>query len=377
MKSKVYFTDFRSRNDEDNKINKVKKLFDAANFDELMNENDLVAVKLHFGEEGNDSYLSPVLVRQVVDKIVAKGANPFITDTNTLYYGSRHNSPDHIRTAVLHGFDYAVAGAPIIIADGLKGENWLKIKIRQKHFESVKIAGDIESSDSMLVISHFKGHEMAGFGGAIKNLAMGCAAAPGKIEQHGCVKPTMLEGCKSCGICIESCPENAMYLSDTGAQIDYDRCIACNNCIFACSESLIQLDSNKMIEFMEKMTEYALGAVRSKKGKVGYMNFLMNITPDCDCLPWSDSPIVPDIGILVSDDPVALDAASYDLVNKQRGFVNSILHNHYKEGEDKFKGVWEKVDGHVQLRYGQEIGLGNIEYELIDINVEKNVRNIQ
>ena len=368
MKSKVYFTDFRSRSIEDNKINKVRKLFEASKFKNLLEEEELVAVKLHFGEEGNDSFISPLLVRQVVDKIIEAGAKPFITDTNTLYYGSRHNSPDHIKTAVLHGFDYAVAGAPIVIADGLKGENWQNIEIKQKHFNEVKIAGGIESADSMIVMSHFKGHEMAGFGGAIKNLAMGCASASGKIEQHECVKPIILDGCTSCGTCIESCPENAMNIGEEGAQMDYDCCIGCNNCIFECPESLIRLNWKSMNEFIEKMTEYALGAVKSKNGKVGYMNFLMNITPDCDCLPWSDSPIVPDIGILVSDDPVALDAASYDLVNEQRGFENSMLQHHHLEGEDKFKGVWGMVDGHVQLRYGQEIGLGKIEYELIDIN---------
>ena len=368
MRSDVYFTDFRSRTDEDNKINKVRKLFEAAKFNNLMEEDELVAVKLHFGEEGNDSYISPVLVRQVVDKIASIGAKPFITDTNTLYYGSRHNSPDHIKTAILHGFDYSVSGAPLIIADGLNGENWKNVDINQKHFEEVMIAGDIESADSMIVMSHFKGHEMAGFGGAIKNLAMGCAAIPGKIEQHACVKPTISEGCTSCGTCIESCPEDAMKMTETGVEMVYDRCIACNNCIFACTNSLIKLNWDNMNEFIEKMTEYALGAVKNKKGKVGYMNFLMNITPDCDCLPWSDSPIVPDIGILVSNDPVALDAASYDLVNHQRGFKESLLHHNHLKGEDKFKGVWDMVDGHLQLRYGREIGLGNIKYDLIDIS---------
>jgi uncharacterized protein len=371
MRSDVYFTDFRSRTDEDNKVNKVKKLFEAANFKDLMEDDELVAVKLHFGEQGNDSYISPVLVRQVVDKIASIGAKPFITDTNTLYYGSRHNSPNHIKTAVLHGFDYAVSGAPIIIADGLKGENWKNIEIKQKHFENVKIAGDIEAADSMVVMSHFKGHEMAGFGGAIKNLAMGCAAIPGKIEQHACVKPTILEGCTSCGNCIMSCPEKALQMTENGAEMVYDRCIACNNCIYACSNSLIKLNWENMDEFMEKMAEYALGAVKNKKGKVGYMNFLINITPDCDCLPWSDTSIVPDIGILVSDDPVALDAASYDLVNHQKGFKNSLLKENYLEGEDKFKGIWDKVDGHVQLRYGREIGLGNLKYDLIDVNLVK------
>jgi uncharacterized Fe-S center protein len=371
MVSKVYFTDFRSRSDDDNKINKIRKLFEAAKFPDLIKPDELVAVKLHFGEEGNDSYISPVLLRQVVDKIYESRGKPFITDTNTLYYGSRHNSQEHIRTAILHGFDYAVSGAPIIIADGLQGENWKKIEIGQKHFKNVKIAGDILSADSMIVMSHFKGHEMAGFGGAIKNLAMGCAAAPGKVEQHECVKPVVLEGCTSCATCIGSCPKNAMCIQETGAGIYYDLCIGCNNCIVACPESRIQLNWNRINEFIERMTEYALGAVQNKKGKVGYMNFLMNITPDCDCLPWSDSPIVPDIGILVSEDPVAIDAASYDLVNNQRGFENSLLHNHLNEGEDKFRGVWDKVDGHIQLRYGHKIGLGNFEYELIDINQDK------
>lgn len=367
MTSKVYFTDFTSRSKEDNKVNKVRKLYDAANFKNLMDKDDLVAVKLHFGEEGNDGYINPVFVRQIVDKILSSGSKPFITDTNTLYYGSRHNSQDHIRTAILHGYDYAVSGAPIIIADGLKGDHWNHIQINQKNFEKVKIAGDILSSDSMLVLSHFKGHEMAGFGGAIKNLAMGCAAAPGKIEQHGCTKPSILGGCTSCGNCIDSCPENAMSLSETGAIIDYDRCIGCSNCISECSESIIILDPNTLDEFIERMTEYALGAVKNKNDKTGYMNFLMNITPECDCLPWSDRPIVPDIGILASNDPVALDSACYDLVNKEEGFENSMLNHNQNKGEDKFKGLCEGVDGRKQLKYGQKIGLGSMKYDLINL----------
>lgn len=368
MASKVYFTDFRSKSKEDNKINKIKRLFDAANFQNFIDEDDIVAVKLHFGEEGNDSYISPVFVRQVVDKIVAKGAKPFLTDTNTLYYGSRHNSQEHIKTAILHGFDYAVSGAPVIIADGLRGENWDNVKIKQKHFENVKVAGDILSSDGMIVLSHFKGHEMAGFGGAIKNLAMGCAAAPGKIEQHKCSKPVIMPGCTSCGNCIDACPEAAFELSESGSLINYDRCIACNNCIGACPESLIKLDWSTMEEFIERMTEYALGAVKNKSKKTGYINFLMNITPECDCLPYSDSPIVPDIGIMVSDDPVALDAACYDLVNKQSGMKNSLLKHNHNQGEDKFRGLWKNVDGRRQLQYGQEIGLGNLKYDLINIS---------
>ncbi len=368
MASKVYFTDFRSKSSEDNKVNKVKKLFEAAKFKNFIEHEDIVAVKLHFGEQGNDSYISPVLVRQVVDKIVAANAKPFLTDTNTLYYGSRHDSHDHIKTAILHGFDYAVSGAPLIIADGLRGENWSNVMIGQKHFENVKIAGDIISSDGMIVLSHFKGHEMAGFGGAIKNLAMGCAAAPGKIEQHECSKPVIMDGCTSCGNCIDTCPKSAFVVSEKGSAINYEKCIACNNCIGACPESLIKLDWSTMEEFIERMTEYALGAVKNKAKKIGYMNFLMNITPECDCLPYSDSPIVPDIGIMASNDPVALDAACYDIVNKQNGLKNSMLSHNLHQGEDKFRGLWQNIDGRKQITYGHEIGLGNLKYDLIDIS---------
>ncbi len=368
MVNKVYFTDFMSRSSEDNKINKVKRLFEAAGFGKFMGQNDLTAVKLHFGEVGNDSYINPVFVRQVVEKIRENGAKPFLTDTNTLYYGSRHNSVDHMETAVLHGFDYAVVGAPVIIADGLMGDNWQNVEINLKHFKKVKIAGDIDKSDSMIVMSHFKGHGMSGFGGALKNLAMGCASSKGKVEQHECAKPLINELCTGCGICVEVCPVSAMELENQKSVIDYDECIGCNNCVDNCSVSAIDLDWNKMENFMENLVEYAYGAVKNKKDKVGYINFLMNITPDCDCLPWSDRPIVPDIGILASLDPVALDAASYDLINQQKGFKNSLLHIHHGEGEDKFTGVWNNVDGHVQIKYGEKIGLGSAEYKLINID---------
>lgn len=176
MTSKVYLADLRSRSTQENKINKIKKLLDASGLVHLTRKDDLTAVKVHFGEEGNDSYINPVFIRQIVDAIIEKEAKPFLTDTNTLYYGSRHDSVDHIATAISHGFDYAVAGAPLIIADGLRGGEFKNVEIRGKHFKTVKIAAAIEDADSMIVTSHFKGHGMSGFGGAIKNLAMGCSA---------------------------------------------------------------------------------------------------------------------------------------------------------------------------------------------------------
>jgi hypothetical protein len=197
---------------------------------------------------------------------------------------------------------------------------------------------------------------------------MGCAAAPGKIEQHECAKPIVSDSCTACGVCVGECPVYAMYLQNEKSQIDYDMCIACSNCLEICPESAIRLDWESMPVFMERMMEYAYGAVVNKQDKVGYINFLTDITPDCDCVPWSDAPLVPDIGILASKDPVALDHASYNLVNKQKGFTDSMLYHNHEKDADKFKGVWKKVDGIIQLKYAQKIGLGSMNYELVGID---------
>lgn len=367
MGAKVYFSDLRSRNPSENKISKIKRLFDESGFNNVVERNGITAIKIHFGEEGNDSFIKPIFIRPVVEKIIENMGNPFLTDTNTLYFGSRHDSVQHLQTALKHGFDNTVVGAPLIIADGLHGDHWESIEIGLKHFQNVKIAGDIENADSMLVLSHFKGHGMSGFGGALKNLAMGCAAAPGKIEQHECAKPIVTESCNACGVCVGECPVYAIYLMGGKSQIDYDMCIGCNNCLEICPDSVIELDWENMHVFMERMMEYAYGAVKNKKGKVGYFNFLTEITPDCDCVSWSDAPLVPDIGILASDDPVALDTASLELVNKEKGFKNSMLHNYHESGSDKFNAVWNKVDGRLQLQYAEEIGLGSMDYELISL----------
>lgn len=367
MSNDVYFSNFRSRSKGENKNSKIKQLFDKAGFGGLIKENDLTAIKLHFGEMGNDAFLKPVLIRPVVEKTLECHGKPFLTDTNTLYYGSRHNSVDHLQTALKNGFGYAVTDAPIIIADGIRGDNWILVDVGLNHFQKVKIAGDIETSDSMLVLSHFKGHGMSGFGGAIKNLAMGCAAVSGKIEQHKCSKPIITDACTACATCVDSCPLSVISIHGEKAKIDLEKCIACNNCLSNCPELAIEIDFDSLPEFSERMVEYAYGAVKTKQRKVGYINFLMDITPDCDCEAFSDAPIVPDIGVLASKDPVALDTASYDLVNQQIGLKNSLLEHHHQTGHDKFRGVWEEVDSRVQLNYAQKIGMGSMNYNLIEL----------
>ncbi len=368
MQSRVYFASTRARSYQENKQNKIKGLFDAAGLNEVVHKGDLTAIKIHFGERGNDSYVNPVLVRPIADRIRAQGARPFLTDTNTLYGGSRANAVDHLQTALEHGFGNAVAGAPVIIADGLKSDNYQEAKIDKKHFQKVKIAGEIVSADSLIVVSHFKAHLPAGFGGAIKNLGMGCATAEGKAEQHSAKPVFNAELCQGCRACLESCPGKAITVEKKITAVDYDLCKGCGKCLRVCPTHA--LDFNWFVEvppFMERLTEYALGAVAGKENRVGFFNFLLNITPDCDCVPWSDAPLVPDIGILASRDPVAIDQASYDLVNRQMGLSNSLLQKNREPGTDKFLGVWENTLGNIQLDYGAEIGLGNKEYRLIEI----------
>jgi uncharacterized protein len=368
MKSEVYFANLRAYSDKESTMAKVQRLFDRAGFSDAIRKDDRTAIKLHFGERGNDGYISPVYVRQVVEKVKACSGNPFLTDTNTLYLGSRSNAVDHITTAVLHGFDFAVTGAPIIIADGLSGKNVAKVTVNKKNFNTVTIAGDIALADSMIVLSHFKGHIVSGFGGAIKNLAMGCSPPEGKRAQHNARPFTIPERCHGCGTCAAVCPKTAIKIEHEKTVIDSDLCIGCFECMHACPEHAIDIDWETEIPvFMERMVEHAYGAVQAKKGKVGYMNFLIRITPDCDCFPFSDTPIVPDIGILASKDPVAIDAASFDLVNRQTGFTDSLLTAHHHKGKDKFKGVHAQTDGYRQLKYAEEIGMGTTEYELIAI----------
>ncbi|WP_440950117.1 DUF362 domain-containing protein [Methanosphaerula subterraneus] len=368
MASPVYFARVRARSPGENKISRVRALFERAGFAGHLVPGETAAIKLHFGEAGGDGYINPVLVRQVVDKVKESGSRPFLTDTNTLYLGSRSDAVDHITTAVSHGFDYAVVNAPVIIADGLRGGNVTTVPVQGKHFSSVKIAGDIAAARSMIVLSHFKGHEVAGFGGAIKNLAMGCASPAGKREQHS-ARPTVVRDlCIGCQTCLPVCPQEAIGMDEGAALISKDRCIGCFECMTVCPEHAIDVDWETDIPtFTERMVEYAAGAAKTKEGRVGYMNFLLNITPDCDCVPWSDRQIVPDIGILASNDPVAIDAASFDLVNEQIGFSDSMLTDHFAAGEDKFTGLRCVTDGRRQVQYAEEIGLGTRAYDLIEI----------
>lgn len=367
MPADVFMTDLRARRGQ-GLLEKLDRLFERAGFGELIAPNDLVAIKLHFGERGNLAHIRPQYLRRIVEKVKARGGKPFLTDANTLYVGSRANAVDHLQTAIENGFAYAVVGAPLVIADGLNGKDYVSVEINQLHFQTVKIGSAIYHANALLVVSHFKGHELSGFGGAIKNLGMGSGSRAGKQMMHSDVLPRVnQEKCTGCALCTRWCPTQAITVVDKKAGIDESKCIGCGECTVTCLVGAIKISWKTTPEAMqEKMTEYALGAIKDKAGKVGYISFLTNISPDCDCCGWNDAAVVGDIGILASRDPVAIDQAAVDLVNQQPVLPGSVLAGR-ENCPDIFKAIHQGIDWSVQLAYGERIGLGTRQYNLIRV----------
>lgn len=343
--TKVYFLPIEKMSAEN-----LVRLFESAGFGELISGHKLVAIKLHFGEMGNTAYLKPENVKPVTEKISSLGGKPFLTDANTLYKGTRGNAVDHMNTAKVHGYDFL----PVIIADGLVGKDHYKVQVNLKHFKEVNIGSACDHIDSMIVLTHFKGHEVTGFGGAIKNVGMGLGSRSGKQRMHADVSPEVdASKCTGCGLCVKWCPQDAIKLVDGKAVIDSSKCTGCAECIVTCQFNAISIEWNgSPRSLQEKMVEYAFGALKGKK--CGYFNFIIDVSPNCDCWNFTNQPIVKNIGVLASSDPVAIDQASLDLVNKV-------------SGTDIFKKTWPEIDHNIQLEYGQEIGLGNRKYELIQV----------
>ena len=365
MKSNVYFADLRAT-PKQNLLAKVKSLLDAVGIADTIKKNALVAIKLHFGEAGNTAYIRPVFIRQIVDKVKELEGLPFLTDTNTLYVGSRSNSIDHLSIAIQNGFDYAVVGAPLIIADGLRGGNEKAVKVDLKRFKRVYIGSEIVKADVIVSAAHFKGHELSGFGGTIKNIGMGCGSRKGKLAQHSTVSPKVKrKKCIGCGDCEAYCAQKAISLAEEKARIDGKKCVGCGECILVCPNQAIQIQWDQAIPvFLENMVEYTAGVLKGKKAASLFLNFITNVSPACDCYGHSDAPIVPDIGIVASNDPVAIDQASVDLVNQAHGRVDSSLPKNHKPGKDKFRAIYPKVDWSIQLDYAEQIGLGTRNYDL-------------
>lgn len=366
--STVYFTNLRTTPNR-SLLDKIEDLLNRTKVNTIIKKNDLVAIKLHFGEHGNTAYLRPLFLRTIVKKIRKLDCKPFLTDTNTLYSGSRSDAVSHYNTAIEHGFGYSSVGCPLIIAGGLKGQSGVKIPINGEVLGEVIVAREIVDADCIIAVSHFKAHELSGFGGALKNVGMGCATREGKLVQHSSVSPEVnSETCKGCKLCTGYCSVNAISMKMKKAYIDAEICIGCGECILICPHKAIDIQWNEPADlFQKKMVEYAAGALQSKKKKSLFMNFLVQISPACDCYPNSDAPIVRDIGILASTDPVAIDAASCNLVNNEESIPHTALKRVLKQGEDKWRALFPTIDWQYQLEHAEKMGLGTRTYTLVKI----------
>lgn len=330
--------------------------------------NDNVAIKIHFGEEGCTTFVKPYFVKKIIDYILSLGGRPFLTDSNALYSGGRHVGDKHKQLAIEHGF--GGLGAEILIADGVNSDNTVNEPLNLKHFKSIKYGKVVADADSLVVVSHFKGHMLFGFGGAIKNVGMGLGSRAAKQMMHADVRPTLerIENCAGCGRCMEVCPADAVSMVGDIPVFDEEKCEGCAECITECPNEALQIQwDGAPIQVMEKTAETCWAVLKRKKGKAIYYNFVMDVTPDCDCTADTGVPLTEDVGILVSTDPVAIDAASVFLVTQAKARKDSKIGVEGMQGKDKFKLIRPAINGEHTLKYGEEIGLGSREYTLIEI----------
>ncbi len=368
MTDKVFFADMRTTSKE-NMFDRIGRLLECCAIDSRIAANDLVAVKVHFGERGNHAFVRPVFVRKVVEQLKIRGARPFLTDSSTLYAGDRKEAVSALTCAIENGFAYAVVGAPLIMCDGLRGQTAIPVDIDGVVLRKVDIGAEIVEADALVAVSHFKCHELTGFGGALKNIGMGCASRRGKLVEHSTVAPRIAEKyCNACAQCMKACVHDAISLIEGTARIDPGKCAGCARCIAICERKAISIQWNESSALvMRKMCEHVLGAVKGKEGKTIFLNFITQVSPNCDCYDHADAPIVADIGICASTNPVALDQACADLVNAAPGNPSSALQSGLEPGGDKFRGVHPEADWEIQLEHAEKIGLGKREYRLVRI----------
>ena len=358
--SKVHFLDYSREPDV---LRGIDGLCNASGILKAISKGDSVAVKVHMGELGNVTYIRPAFVRKVVDLVKRRGGQPFVTDTVSLYHGSRDTGSKYISTAAYNGFVKESVGAPVVIADG-DGDEGQTVAVENAvagcGLRDVGVASAIYEADFLLVLSHVKGHMITGFGGAVKNLGMGCVSRQSKMEQHR-VCPALLDDskCDGCEGCLEACPVDALSMRRGKPQRDSEKCIYCGTCLFACSRKALSWERKNKERFQEYLAHAAAAVTRGFKQKIGFINFVQDVTPHCDCAAPAGRALFADIGILASADPVAVDKASLDLVDK----AHMIGGSKAISGPDKL-GKWHHVDSLVQLRTAQELGMGGMGYTL-------------
>ncbi len=365
MNGYVYFSDSRAEVTKPEEwfqpqlslVNKLKRLIDESNLFDFIDRGDIVAVKVHFGERGTTKYLRPVYVRKVVEIIKNIGAKPFVTETTGLgMTRDKNTAVGRLLIAEENGFTQQTVSAPIVIADGLLGLDYVEVDLGEKNLKKVYVAKAIAEADAVVYLTHFKLHIRAGIGGSLKNVGLGCVAKPTKYDVHVPNPPRITEKCKKCGECIKICPTNAII----DYKIDYEKCVRCLGCSEACTHEAIEV-SPWLIgrDIAERIVEAAKGVLNVVgKENFAYINFMIDVTPHCDCHPYSDNPIIPDVGIVASRDIVSVDTACIDFLYKSKSIPNSLL------GEEK---MWEWADPYYQVKYAEELGLGKMKYRLFKV----------
>lgn len=370
-KAKVYFTDFRTQANGDGLPKKLQKLIRRAGIGEIDMDGKFVAIKMHFGELGNLAFLRPNYAKAVADVVKELGGKPFLTDCNTLYPGSRKNALEHLDCAMENGFNEFSTGCHIIIGDGLRGTDDVLVPVEGGEYcTEAYIGRAVMDADVFISLSHFKGHEMTGFGGAIKNIGMGCGSRAGKMHQHNQGTPIVNEDkCRGCKRCAKECGSDAISYSNGKAYIDPNICKGCGRCIGSCAfDAISNINDNATEVLCAKMAEYTKAVCDGRP--CFHISLIVDVSPNCDCHGENDAPILPNLGMLASFDPVALDQACVDMCLKQTPMPNSQLsdnlakedwHHHH----DHFKDSNPNIHWKETLEHGEKIGIGTREYELI------------
>ena len=372
MASKVYYADFRATYHE-NLQQKLTRLLKTAGMGEIDFDRKYVAIKMHFGEPGNLAFLRPNWAKTVADFVKERGGKPFLTDCNTLYVGGRKNGLDHLDSAYLNGFSPLSTGCHVIIADGIKGTDEAYVPVEGgTHVTEAKIGRAVMDADVFISLTHFKGHEQAGFGGTLKNIGMGCGSRAGKMEMHAAGKPNVSrKRCVGCGMCQRICAHDAITITDKKASIDHNKCVGCGRCIGVCPMDAVTPHYDEAADVMNcKIAEYTKAVVDGRP--CFHISLVLDVSPNCDCHAENDVPIVPNVGMFASFDPVALDQACVDAVNAMPVNPASVLGEHGHEGTcgcggDHFHVVHPDTNWPAALAHGEKLGLGSREYELVKI----------
>jgi len=367
-KSKVYFTDMRTDSRGENLPEKFERLLYAAGIDGIDFKNKYAAIKVHFGEPGNLAMLRPAYARVVADVVKRLGGKPFLTDCNTLYVGGRKNALDHIDAAYENGFNPFCTGCHVIIGDGLKGTDEALVPIEGgEYVKEAKIGRAVMDADIVISLNHFKCHENTGIGGALKNIGMGCGSRAGKMEMHSLGKPFVsAKRCVRCGSCLKVCAHGAIAIDEESAKIDQVRCVGCGRCIGVCPVDAVRPEWSGAREALsKKIAEYTYAVLKDKPSF--HATLAIDISPYCDCHSENDVPIVGDVGMFASLDPVAIDVACADAVNKSPVNPSGALAKHKDDPGDRFMAMHPTTNWRVCPAHAEKLGLGSMAYELVKI----------